>query len=317
LNNNAHLFKNETRKKVLDAARELGYRPNSAARTMRSGRFGSVAILQSVDFVRSNLPAGLLDGIHDALLQTGQVLILGRLPDEKLTSEGHVPKILQEWTVDGLIIDYNINAPPAMADLIREHDIPSVWINAKFEADAVRPDDFGAGKRAVDELVKRGHRRIAYVDRYFDPPQVHYSRRDRREGYLAAMKSAGLQPQSVTSSDRVSGVAAIELLKKLLAAKDRPTAIIAYSDENGACAAVVAGRDLGMDVPRDLSVITFSDKVVVLPVMPVATMLVPVYEVGRAAVEMLCDKIVRPAASIQTKVVPFEFDPAETIAKAP
>jgi len=317
LNNNAHLFKAGTRKRVLAAARELGYRPNSAARTMRSGRFGCVALLQSTDYVRSNLPRGLLDGIHDGLADQGLILMLAKLPDEKLTSEGYVPTILRQWTADALIIDYNINVPDRMSRLIREHGIPSVWINTKGNADCVRPDDFEAGQRATKALLKLGHERIAYADFHFDPPQKHYSRADRYEGYAKGMKEAGLKPILLAPKWPKRAQDAVDVARRHLAPAGRPTAVVAYSAQTGAAAFMLAARDMGLDVPADLSVVTFHDEPVDVFMRPVATMTVPVYEVGTSAVSVLLKKLASPERAVKPVVLRFGFSEGETLAKAP
>ena len=100
-----------TRERVLETARRLGYRRNTAAKAVATGKFGTISLLQSTQPNTSYLPAGLLDGIHDALLKVGVLLMYGRLPQARLEDAHFVPKILQEWSSDGLLIDYINDIP--------------------------------------------------------------------------------------------------------------------------------------------------------------------------------------------------------------
>jgi LacI family transcriptional regulator len=178
-----------TRQRIVQAAAELGYRPNSSARAMKSGRFGSVAVLTSVNSARGHIQTAMLNGIHGELAANGQHLMLMKAPDESLTDEYVMPRLLQEWTVDGLLVGLNqeVNeeaaAPPRMVEIIERYHIPSIWLNVVREWDCVRPDDDQGGYDATRHLLALGHRRIAYVG----PPRRerhtnHYSQQHRKEG---------------------------------------------------------------------------------------------------------------------------------------
>ncbi|HYG75210.1 MAG TPA: LacI family DNA-binding transcriptional regulator [Planctomycetota bacterium] len=104
LNNKGHRYRSETCKRVMKAVRELGYRPNSFARAIRMGRFNCVALLLSTEKSKSFLPNELLRGVHDGVAERDYHMSLTALPDEKLTSQGFVPKILTQWSADGLLI---------------------------------------------------------------------------------------------------------------------------------------------------------------------------------------------------------------------
>src|SRR6185295_16580276 len=164
LNNKGHRYRSETCKRVLKAVRELGYRPNSSARAIRMGRFNCVALLLSTERHKSFLPNELLRGIHDGVAEHDYHMSLTVLPDDKLTSQGFVPKILRQWMADGLLINYHVDVPQRMIELIHEHGIPSVWINTKQKSDCAFPDDLGASREATEKLLALGHRRIFYAD---------------------------------------------------------------------------------------------------------------------------------------------------------
>src|SRR5688572_22758476 len=155
----------ETRRRVLEAAAELGYRPNSSARAMRQGRFGCAALIlsRSRQQTHSFIPTGLLDGLDNELGRHDMHLTITRLSDEELSHDDFVPKVLRQHMADGMIVNYTHGIPPAMLDLIHAHHTPAVWLNAKLNEDCAYPDDLGAAKAVTEELLKLGHRRIALV----------------------------------------------------------------------------------------------------------------------------------------------------------
>ena len=302
---------------VLKIAQELNYRPNTSAQAIRSGRFGGIALLLSTNPNRSHMPRGMLEGIEAVLVGHDMHLTLTRVPDERLTQQGVVPKILRRSMTDGLLINYTDHIPDKMIDLIEREKIPSVWINTNRETDCVRPDDFAAAQQATKELIKRGHRRIAYVDYHNNhSPLVgplHYSVADRSNGYIAAMEAAGLTPQLVWEERDVTRER-MTLASALLASPDRPTAIVAYSPFTALPLLIAAFKTGRLDVPKDLSLITFSDILSDDAGLALSAMLIPTPEIGRLATEMLLRKIEEPLLTQPSLAVPFVLALGSTIA---
>ena len=139
-------FTAATCEKVEAAAIALGYRRNGAAHSTATGRFNCVDLLLSRESVRSIVPLGLIEGVEAELAAAGQRLLISRLPDTELTDARKVPRLLQDLSSDGLLINYNSHVPPAMERLIGRFRLPAVWINSLHEADCVRPDDYAAGR---------------------------------------------------------------------------------------------------------------------------------------------------------------------------
>ncbi len=307
----------QTRRRIQRLAKEVGYRPNAAARTTRTGRFGTVALLMGTKEGRSSLPDFMLTGIHNGLAVKDLNLMVVRQSDERLTDKQYVPRMLREACSDGLLIDYTHGFPTRLIDLIEAVNLPSIWLNSKLPQDCVYPNDFDAGLRATRHLISLGHRRIAFADYTHGPafPDPHYSAADRRLGYANAMTEAGLTPrlhiapvgEGVPSRDRVA------FSRQLLSCADRPTAVVAYG-ETAAIPVFHAAVALGLSVPSELSLVTFSDRPVLFMGPAFATMLVPQQQVGTQAVEMLLRKIAQPRERLERIAVPFDFDPGQTSA---
>lgn len=316
LGSRADHYSEKTRKRILRAASELGYRPNSSARAMRSGKFNSLALLVSSEFHRSYLPDPLLRGIHDALAARKQGLYVGILPDEKLTSNELFPHLLQQWRVDGLLLNYNAFVPARMISLIRAHRLPSVWINADHDANAVRPDDRAAGALAVEHLIQLGHRRIAYVDLVYAQGEKpdHYSATERCAGFETALRKAGVKPLVLRSPSRLKGCERLDFLAAQFKAH-QPTAVVAYTDSSAACA-IQAAHLAGLKVPQDLSVVTFSGSPADVAGFTATTVVLPWYEVGTQAVEMVLAKIEKPRHALAPRTITPHLQQGETTATA-
>jgi len=278
-------------------AEKLRFRPNGLARAMRRGSFQSVAMIEPTGHWRSTRFTELFDGIQDRLAAADFHLILERLPDEALVSEGFIPRILRESSADGMLVNYDSNIPPQMLELIRKNRIPFVWINAKIDTDCVYPDDFQSSYLATRRLLELGHRKITYLNQ----KSFHYSCADRRHGYAHAMAEAGLTDCIVEISVGDEDTR-LPRTKALLAGENRPTALVAY-EAYTATPVLLAAATLGLRVPEDLSLVTFSNEPAWTAGVPITTAIVPFYEVGRAAVDMLFAKIAQPGVALAPRAV--------------
>jgi LacI family transcriptional regulator len=294
-----------TRKRVLSAAREMDYRPNAAARSMANGRFGSAALVLSTDGYRSNLPPGLLAGIHDALEERGLHLSVARLPDVSLASGESLPRILLERAADGMLIDYTDHIPPRFLRLLRDHQLPAVWINCRLKQDCVYPDDEGAGAWAAGQLIARGHRRLAYLANWSaaDFGEAHYSVGDRGAGAARAAGEAGVD-FDMAPPFAADPLAQRDLLVRYLGRRDAPTGFVTYSGE--VAQSLIAAMLQRGSWPRDgVDIVTFGTATGRVLGVPLPTAVVPDEAVGRAAVEMLMEKIARPERRLPPRAVEF------------
>lgn len=302
-----------TRKRVLAAANELGYRPNHAARATAVGRFNAVTIVLSTSARRSNLPRYVLDGIHDELARHRLHLNFAIVPDDQLSDQQVVPELLRQTMSDGLLLNYTDNLPPNLAELIDRYHLPAVWINHKQATDAVYPDDYGAARDIIRRLHGLGHRRIAYSDLTWWLPgqgeKPHYSNVDRHDGYLAAMADFGLEPmvlrEAIASGDRR---ARVEAFLKV----NRPTALFGYSPLDGAAFAY-AGAFMGLEVPRDLSIATIESRSWPYLGYATATQVIQEKQIGTLAAQMLIRKITSPGHETSV-AVPMVWEPGDSTA---
>jgi LacI family transcriptional regulator len=145
-------------------------------------------------------------------------------------------------------------------------------------------DDVAAARSLADHLLSLGHRRFGVI--LGDP--THYASEARLEGYRRALETAGIAMREVAvEQGDFTYPSGEEAAKRLLARSPRPTAILAQNDDM-AVAAIQAARDLGLAVPRDLSVTGFDDSEVARLVWPrLTTVRQPVFEMARDATAKL------------------------------
>lgn len=302
-------IKPETQERVLKAAHELGYRANAAARAVRAGRYGNIALIQSL--YGQYLPSELLRGLTQAIASRDIRFVLTQAPDTVISDETYLPDTMRGLSVDGVIINRHLGFSEPYLAHIQRLGIPAIFLNVKQEFDCVHPDDLTGGRITAEHLLQLGHERIAYLETD-EPENRHYSKHDRRAGYEQAMQDAGKTPQISllpTASPlpgRPGSDARIEAARLLLMQADRPTAIVAYEIAE-AMAVVHAAHILGMRIPQDLSIVQFHHRIDLRYFVPIQTVSNEMTEVGTAAVEMLLEKIENPQTALPARVVPVKM----------
>ncbi len=301
-------------------AARLGYRPNAAARAVASGKFGAYGLLISNEPMRGTVFSGTWRGLFTALDARGLRLVVGDVDATRFAEKGYVPRLLSEWSVDGLIVNYTSDIPDTVRERIVAERLPTVFTNICLDADCVYPDDEGAARQATEYLLSLGHTRIAYADFLGDHLFAHYSHLARRAGYEAAMRNAGLAPRLLTAPDPPDPAAAPSFLRLPLAAavldkpaNERPTSIFTYGIHD-TLPLLYAAAARGIRVPGDLSLIGVYDEPVEYPGVRVSAMLIPSVALGETAVAMLDRKIASGGSPQAPCAIPFRLDIGDTCA---
>lgn len=280
----------ETRRRVEEAAVEIGYVPSTSAVSLATGRTQNIGVV--MPYLNRWFFAEVLEGIQQSLLERGLDLTLY---DARPGTDGRA-RIFEDFLArkrfDGLIA-VGLEPDDDEGDRLESLGRPVVNVVGPSETTTVVAiDDDYAARRATEHLVALGHERIAFIG---GGPDQHWAQVDRRRlnGYRAAMADAGLSDHAMHIASDVTMPGGYASAVDVLAdSRMRPTAIVATCDEV-AIGAIIAARRLGIQVPSDLSVIGIDDHEFAEMFSLTTLQQVP-REQGRLAVELLLAHLAEP-----------------------
>lgn len=282
-----------TRARVRDAAAALGYVPTTSAVSLVTGRTQTIGVV--MPWLDRWFFAQVLEGIQDALLEHRYDLVLYGAPPESAARREMFENFLARKRFDGLIA---VGIEPNARELERlvAFGKPVVSVGGyDVGTNAVSIDDVAAARIATDHLIELGHRVIAFLGGDADKRRTSFGDARRWEGYLSAMRDAGLEASArhVHSAVTMPGGygAAVELLGDR---RTRPTAIVGVCDEV-AVGAIIAARRLGIRVPERLSVVGIDDHEYA-EMFSLTTLQQRPHQQGRTAVQLLMWQLDDPAA---------------------
>jgi DNA-binding LacI/PurR family transcriptional regulator len=275
-----------TRERVRSTAHRLGYVPSPSAAGLASGQTRTVAVI--VPWVTRWFFASVVQGAEEVLRERGYDLLLYNLAGSaearyRVFEAGRLTK-----RVDAVLV---LSLQPTEDELKRLAHLgcPVTIVGADVPGWAtVRIDDEHAARTATAHLAGLGHQRIAYVG---GPGVLDFTApRAREAGYRGALEDAGLTHDPSLEVDGeftvAGGIAAGRLL---LERPDRPTAVFAASDEM-AIGVLRAARELGLQIPHDLSVVGIDDHELA-GFFDLTTVSQPVLEQGRVAARQVLDAL--------------------------
>jgi LacI family transcriptional regulator len=280
-----------TATRVLEAARKLGYQPNSLARGLRLNRTFTIGML--IPDLRNPLFPPIARGIEDRLAPEGYILVLANTSYDA-ERERSIVEMIGTRRVDGLLLATAERSYPLLDELIGA-GIPVVLVNRVTDnapVSSVAGDEHVGIGLAVRHLVALGHRRIAYVG----GAPSYSTGLLRYQGFVSWMQSEGLTPDPdlIRICSWFGQEQGHEACAALLDQDAGFTAIVAGNDLM-AFGCYAALRDRGLRVPEDVSVVGYDD----IPFAdgfapPLTTVRVPLYEIGVTAAELILDAIHRP-----------------------
>lgn len=282
------LVNERTARRVLDAAQELGYRPNPIARGLRTNRSNTIGVL--VPDLLNPLFAAVVRGIEDGLREAGYTPLIANT-DNDADRERVAYEAMSARQVDGFIAATARRDHWLLADQVRT-GVKVVLVNRRVDSDAlpaVTGDDHEGVRLAVEHLARLGHRRIAHLA----GSQTLYTGWSRHLGFLDAMEASGLEvdPDLVVFSDAFTEREGARCCGELLRSGLGFTAIMAGNDLL-ALGCYDALEEHGLRCPEDVSVVGYND----MPFVdrfrpPLTTVRVPHYELGATAAGLMLEQL--------------------------
>ena len=280
-------------KKVQESIDRLGYVPSIAARRMSGSRSYIILALndrertlsdwrerQGADWVDQMLLGGML-----TCAEHGYRLMFELVDTHNDHVERELGAALAALQPDGVVLTPPHSDNPLITALLEQHRIPFARIGSDGPGDgyALTMDDEGSARLATEHLIGLGHTRIGFIA---GPPEYRLSGW-RIDGWRSAMESAGLDTENMLEMGDFGFESGEVAARKLLEKTDRPTAIVASNDRM-ALATLEAARAMELDVPVDLSLISFDNTPIARFTHPPLTAIdQPIAETVSRAVELL------------------------------
>lgn len=284
----------QTRERIHRAAEELGYRPDSAARLLASGRSRTLGVLVTV---HQPFQADLVEGIYPEADRLGYDVLLSATAPSR--GESRAVEALLSHRCEALVL-LGPNADPETLDALGRR-APTVVVGRRLPGiavDCVHTDEIHGVSQAVDHLVELGHHDIAHVDGGTGPGSA-----DRRQGYLDAMSRHALAAQARVIPGGQDEQSGIEAGAVLLSESRLPTAILAGNDWSAMGLLHSLGR-AGVDVPREVSVVGYDDSHLShLSRIDLTTVRQDAAGQARHAVDLVVARLDDPTLAVRTTVL--------------
>jgi LacI family transcriptional regulator len=282
----------EIEERVLEAARETGYRPNIVSRSLRTGTTHTIGFVS--DIVATTPFAGnFIKGALEAARDRGYLLLIAETEGDA-TLEQQLLEAMIDRQVDGLVFAAMFTRKLAVPRLLRSRR--AVLLNAVPTRSAslvsIIPDELEAGGMAARTLLEAGHGEGIYLigaGPRRPQPTRSLAAVERLLGITETLRAAGVEAAGAVACDDWQPELGYAAVKKLLRRRVQPRALICFNDRL-ALGAYNALAEAGLGVPDDTSVVSFDDDPIASWVQPrLTTIAIPHYELGRKSIELLLD----------------------------
>ncbi len=281
VNKNARVSE-KTAKKVHDAMKELGYRPNSIARSLASSRTNSIGLL--VSELHGPFFGSMMSGIETELRAKGKHTIIASGHSDEATEKDSIEFLINR-NCDALILHVEAVSDDYLLKL-SEGKTPLIIINRLvpgLEDRCVSLDNEAGGFLATQALIKKGHRQFAYIS----GPNWKKDAQDRYNGHIRALNQAGLaQDSNLVYEGNFQQEGGREGIQALVKSGKPFDAIVCGNDEM-ASGAMTKARELDIKVPDDVSIIGFDNIIYAEYLNPkLTTVDYPIQKMGKMAARL-------------------------------
>jgi len=285
--NNKSDISYEVKQKIKEVAERLGYSPNALARSLKAKKTSSIGVL--IADIADSFFAPIVKGIENTAREMGYSIILCDTGEE-YEQEKLALQMMLEKRVDGLLITPSQTEYGDILELKRKK-IPFVLVGRHFdlvESDYVIPDEIEGAFLATDYLIKKGHKKILFIN----GPNYISSAKERLVGYKRALQEhAILFDKSLVKEGALKMEDGYRIMKEILSAGTKFTAVFAYCDfvVLGIMQALEEGK---LKIPEDIAIVGYDDVAFARFLqVPLTTVHIPKYELGKEAMKLLKKKI--------------------------
>ncbi|MFC7394528.1 LacI family DNA-binding transcriptional regulator [Scopulibacillus cellulosilyticus] len=300
--NNSKQISESTRQKVQAVIEELGYIPNSAARSLISKKTKILSLL--ITDITNPFFTRVARGAEDKAKQFGYQILLSNTDEDFKKEEDYIDMLLST-NVDGVLLAPTGDQSKKNIKKLIKRDIPFVLLDREIEgieSDIVLGDSYEGTRKLIEHLIQQGHKKIALIN----GPLSVSTARERHKSYIETLKLSNLK----VNHDLISEIGynkddADTIIKNLISLPkfERPTAIFAANNFI-AVNAIKALRKFGYEVPKDMSIVCFEDFEPITGFNPFLTAAIqPAYSFGYTGIQFLIERIEGKAPKEYRKIV--------------
>lgn len=298
-------IRRETKEKVLEAAKALGYKPNPVATNLKYGHTNTVGVI--VPEMVTPFASQVINGIQSILYANGLKVIIAESHEDPQKEKENL-QMMERFMVDGIIIclcSYKENKEEYLR--LQQAEMPMVFFDRiphGLDVSQVIVDDYMKTFFLVEHLIRSGHQRIIHLQ----GPDDVYNSIERARGYKDALSKFRIPLEAdmliKTGLTFDDGAKAADLLIE----KGIPfDAIFAFTDTL-AIGAMNRLRELNKRIPEEIAIASFSGTVLSTIVYPqLTTVEPPLHEMGKTAAELILEKIKNPTSANRTIVLDAEI----------
>jgi LacI family transcriptional regulator len=284
--NNWPYITDATRQKVQDAIDTLGYRPSGLATSLRTGWTNTIGVM--IPDITNPFFGQAVRGCEDVLYAAGYSIFLCNTGEDPEKERTYLDMLVSRG-VDGLLM-FGARSNDAVLTAIVHDAIPIVAEDSPAKHNnttGIDIDNVSGARMATEHLAARGHKRIGHLAGIVGRQAAE----TRIEGYRQGLENAGLSYERdlvyrCMHSIRGGYQSALRIIQE-----QKPTALFCYNDLM-AIGAMVACRQLDLDVPKDMAIVGFDDIAIASLVEPaLTTVRVRQYEMGRLASQLLLERL--------------------------
>ena len=289
----------QVKQKIKEVSQRLGYSPNALARSLKAKKTSSIGVL--IADIADPFFAPIVKGIENTARQMGYSIILCDTGEE-YEQEKLALQMMLEKRVDGLLITPSQTEYKDILELKRKK-VPFVLLGRHFdlvESDYVITDDIKGAFSATDYLIEKGHKKILFIN----GPSYISSAKERLVGYKRALQEhALLFDKSLVKEGALKMEDGYRIMKEILSTGTKFTAVFAY------CDFVVLGimqalEEAKLKIPGDIAIMGYDDVAFACFLqVPLTTVHIPKYELGREAMKLLKKKIEGEIQELQSVIL--------------
>lgn len=288
LKDHPHVRK-ETKRRIQNAAHEMGYQHNKFASSLRQKRTNTIGVI--LPKMNSYFMATAIAGIEKVTSSFGYNLIISQSQESAKKEMSGITTLFNS-RVDGLLISLSFDTKdPDPFNLFLRKGIPVVFFDRVFECDGcanIVIDNYKAGYEATAHLISQGCKRIIHLGGNL----LRNVYRDRLKGYKQALHDSHIEfDQDLVIISDMSEQAGIDTARHIIKMKKRPDGVFTANDTS-AVGVICELQLYGIDVPNDIAVVGFNNEPISRVVQPnLTTVHYPAAEVGEIAATTLINKL--------------------------